>query len=61
VADNSTMLTSEDRLFSFGESSIFLINTRENNLIVSQLNALSLENRLFVSNAELFKVMANPD
>jgi len=48
-------------LFSFGESSIFLINTRENNLIVSQLNALSLENRLFVSNAELFKVMANPD
>ena len=61
MADNSTMLTSEDRLFSFGESSIFLINTRENNLIVSQLNALSLENRLFVSNAELFKVMANPD
>lgn len=61
VADNSTMLTSEDRLFSFGESSIFLINTRENNLIVSQLNALSIENRLFVSNAELFKVMANPD
>ena len=61
VADYSTMLTSEDRLFSFGESSIFLINTRENNLIVSQLNALSLENRLFTSNAELFKVMANPD
>jgi outer membrane protein TolC len=61
VADYSTMLTSEDRLFSFGESSIFLINSRENNLIVSQLNALSLENRLFTSNAELFKVMANPD
>ncbi len=61
VADYSTMLTSEDRLFSFGESSIFLINSRENNLIASQLNALSIENRLFTSNAELFKVMANPD
>lgn len=61
VADYATMLTSEDRLFSFGESSIFLINSRENNLIASQLNALSLENRLFTSNAELFKVMANPD
>lgn len=61
VADYATMLTSEDRLFSFGESSIFLINSRENNLITSQLNALSLENRLFTSNAELFKVMANPD
>ena len=61
VADYATMLTSEDRLFSFGESSIFLINSRENNLIAAQLNALSLENRLFTSNAELFKVMANPD
>lgn len=61
VADYATMLSSEDRLFSFGESSIFLINSRENNLIASQLNALSIENRLFTSNAELFKVMANPN
>lgn len=61
VTDYTTMLTSEERLFSFGESSIFLINSRENNLISSQLSALSLENRLFISNAELFKVMANPD
>jgi hypothetical protein len=29
VQDNFTMLTSEERLFSFGESSLFLINTRE--------------------------------
>jgi outer membrane protein TolC len=61
VVDYTTMLTSEERLFSFGESSIFLINSRENNLISSQLSALSLENRYFISNAELFKVMANPD
>ncbi len=60
VVDYTTMLTSEERLFSFGESSIFLINSRENNLITSQLTALSLENRLFISNAELFKIMANP-
>ena len=55
------MLTSEERLFSLGESSIFLINTRENNLISSQLASLNLENRYFVSNADLFKIMANPD
>ncbi len=55
------MLTSEERLFSFGESSIFLINSRENNLIASQLSAIVIENRYFISNAELFKVMANPD
>ena len=61
VFDYSTMLTSEERLFSFGESSIFLINSRENNLVASQLTEISLENRYFISKAELFKIMANPD
>lgn len=61
VKDYGTMLSSEERLFSFGESSIFLINSRENNLVSSQLSALNLENRYLISNAELFKVMANPD
>ncbi len=61
VKDYGTMLRSEERLFSFGESSIFLINSRENNLVSSQLSALNLENRYLISNAELFKVMANPD
>jgi outer membrane protein TolC len=61
VIDYNTMLSSEERLFSFGESSIFLINTRENNLVSSQLAALLLENRYLNSNAELFKIMAEPD
>lgn len=59
VKDYGTMLSSEERLFSFGESSIFLINSRENNLVSSQLSALNLENRYLISNAELFKVMVN--
>lgn len=61
VQDNLTMLSSEERLFSFGESSLFLINTRENNLVLSQLSRIALENRFFISNSELFKIMANPD
>ncbi len=61
VSDYSVMLNSEERLFSFGESSIFLINSRENNLVSAQLSQLSMENRYFISNAELFKIMANPD
>ncbi len=61
VKDYDTMLKSEERLFSFGESSIFLVNSRENNLVSSQLLHLQLENRYFNSNAELFKVIANPD
>lgn len=61
VEDYSTMLKSEERLFSFGESSLFLINSRENNLVSAQLSKIALENRFFVSNSELFKIMANPD
>ncbi|ELY1978251.1 transporter [Flavobacterium psychrophilum] len=61
VEDNITMLNSEERLFSFGESAVFLINTRENNLVSAQLSKISLENRYFVSHAELFKIIANPN
>ena len=61
VKDNLQMLQSEERLFSMGESSIFLLNSRENNLVNIQLSKLGLENRFFNSNAELFKIMANPD
>ena len=61
VNDNSQMLQSEERLFSMGESSIFLLNSRENNLVSIQLTQLGLENRFLNSNAELFKIMANPD
>jgi outer membrane protein TolC len=61
VENNITMLNSEERLFSFGESSLFLINTRENNLVSAKLAAIALENRFYISNSELFKIMANPD
>lgn len=61
VKDNGTMLSSEERLFSFGESSVFLINSRENNLVSAQLSLLAIENRYLESNASLFKIMANPE
>ena len=61
VQDNVAMLNSEERLFSFGESSLFLINTRENNVVSAQLSKIALENRFYISNSELFKIMANPD
>lgn len=61
VKDYTIMLNSEERLFSFGESSMFLINSRENSLVTSQLNQINLENRYCISNADLFKIIANPD
>lgn len=59
--DNDKMLKSEEKLFLYGESSLFLINSRENNLVAAKLSQIALENKYFISNCELFKIMANPD
>ena len=61
VKNYSTMLTSEERLFTFGESSLFLINSRESSLITAQLNAIALNNEFYISNSELYKIITNPD
>jgi outer membrane protein TolC len=61
VSNYDTMLQSEERLFIFGESSLFLINSRESSLITAQLTAIALRNEFCVSNSELYKIMANPD
>jgi outer membrane protein TolC len=60
VTDFKQLLTSEDRLFNMGESSLFLINSRENALVTSQLNEIALENRYFNSILGLFKTIAQP-
>ena len=57
VEDYFKMLQSEERLFSFGESSLFLINSRENSLITSQISKINLENRYLNSFASLFKII----
>ncbi len=58
VQDYQQMLEAEERLFSFGESSIFIINSRESNLISAMLQQIALHNSFLVSNADLFKIMA---
>jgi outer membrane protein TolC len=61
VADFKKLLTAEDRLFNMGESSLFIINSRENALVISQLNEIALENRYFNSILGLFKTIAQPE
>ena len=61
VADYETMLKSEERLFTLGESSLFLINSRENTLVSARLSQIALDNRFYASNSELYKIMANPN
>jgi outer membrane protein TolC len=59
VGNYQTMLNSEERLFSFGESSIFLINTRENSLLTSSIQQLDTQIKFCQSNADLFRLLAN--
>ncbi len=61
VRDTGTMLNAEIRLFDAGESSLFLLNTRENTLISSRLSQIAVRNRLLSAHAKLFETLANPD
>ena len=61
VKNYEIMVKSEERLFEAGESSLFLINSRENSLVSSKIASIALQNRFYTSNATYFKIMANPD
>lgn len=62
VQDYERMLQAEERKFSFGESSIFLINTRERSLIDARLKANAVQNKYLMTQAGLFQVLGiNPE
>ncbi len=62
VRDYNTLLSAEERKFSFGESSLFLINARESKLIDAELKQNEVQNKFFVTKAKLFKSLAiNPE
>ena len=55
VEDSEVMVNSEKRLFEVGESSIFLINSRENKLISAQLKQNKIKNEFFKAATQLFE------
>ncbi len=61
VDDYGTMLKAEERKFFLGESSLFLVNSRESKLIDAKLKAIELENNFFNTKAGLFNVLAISD
>ncbi|NER10273.1 Outer membrane protein TolC [Muriicola jejuensis] len=63
IVDNyNTLLEGEERKFSFGESSLFLINSRESRLIDARLKQNELQNKYFKAKAKLFQSLAiNPE
>ncbi|MEW4924812.1 TolC family protein [Algibacter sp. 2305UL17-15] len=58
VSDYATMLSAEERKFFLGESSLFLVNSRESKLIDAKLKAIDIENSFFKTKANLFNVLA---
>lgn len=62
VSDSERMLQAEERRFQLGESSVFLVNSRESKLIENQLKAIKIQNKFFNTKAKLFNSLAvNPD
>jgi len=62
VNNYGILLNGEERKFSFGESSLFLINSRENKLIDARLKQNELQNKFFAVKAKLFRSLAiNPE
>lgn len=55
VRDYAVLLKAEERKFFLGESSLFLVNFREQKYIDSKLKAIGLENAFFKAKARLFK------
>ncbi len=58
VNDYATMLSAEERKFFLGESSLFLVNSRESKLIDAKLKAIEIENSFLNTKANLFNVLA---
>lgn len=62
VSDYQQMLLAEERKFELGESSLFLVNSRESKLIDGQLKAIEIQNKFFSTKAKLFNSLAvKPD
>ncbi|MBU2995569.1 TolC family protein [Cellulophaga baltica] len=58
VTNYRALLAAEERKFSFGESSVFLINSRESKLIDAELKQNQIQNKFFTVKAKLFNSLA---
>lgn len=62
VTNYKALLTAEERKFSFGESSLFLINSRESKLIDTVLKQNAVQYKFYAAKAKLFNSLAvNPE
>jgi outer membrane protein TolC len=57
VTNYTQLLNAEERKFEMGESSLFLINSRESKLIEAKLKAIKIENESLNTKASLFEIL----
>jgi outer membrane protein TolC len=61
VASYRKLLAAEERKFNFGESSLFIVNSRESKLIDAERKQNEVQNKFFIAKAKLFNSIAiNP-
>ena len=58
MKDYETLLSAEERKFFLGESSLFLVNSREAKLIDAKLKVISLENKFLTTKANLVNTLS---
>lgn len=58
IQDYQELVAAEERKFTLGESSLFLVNSRERKLMDARLKAIILENSYFETKANLFNNLA---
>ncbi|MFD2543546.1 TolC family protein [Lacinutrix gracilariae] len=58
IQDYQQLVAAEERKFTLGESSLFLVNARERKLMDARLKAILLENSFFETKAKLFNNLA---
>lgn len=58
IQDYQQLVAAEERKFTLGESSLFLVNARERKLMDARLKAILLENSYFETKAKLFNNLA---
>lgn len=59
VIDYSTLVAAEQRMFELGDSSLFLVNNRENSYISAKLKEINIITKYLKSQAELLKLTTN--
>ncbi len=57
VSNYNVLLRGEERKFEAGESSLFMVNSRESRLIETRLKAVELENDWLKAKGKLFEVL----